>query len=114
MCSPAISRRRRAQAAPPSPALPLLLPDRDEVGEGSNRQLEEELNAALARSGTIGDAEVWVEVAGAGARRTVRLAGCATTRLDKDQAERALRTLLVRTAAADASVRNDIIVDVWR
>jgi hypothetical protein len=102
-----------AGGSPPADA-PLLLPDRDEIGDGSNRQLEEELNAALARNGSIGDAEVWVEVAGAGARRTVRLAGCATTRLDKEQAERALRTLLVRSAAANASVRNDIIVEAWR
>ncbi len=99
---------------PRTTAAPLLLPDRDDVGDDSNRQLEEELNAALARDGNIGDAEVWVEVSGAGARRSVRLAGCATTRSDKDQAERALRTLLVRTAAAEASVRNDIIVDAWR
>jgi hypothetical protein len=100
--------------APATATAPLLLPDRDDVGEDSNRQLEEQLSSAMATSGSVGDAEVWVEVSGAGARRTVRLAGCATTRLDKEQAERTLRTLLVRTAAADATVRNDVIVDVWK
>ena len=101
----------RAGSSPPAP---LLRADRDELLEASSAALEEELTSALRSAPSLSDAAVWVEVGGAGGSRQVRLAGCASTRLDRDEAERMLRSLLPRTAAAGARLRNDVIVDRWR
>ena len=91
-----------------------LRADRDELLEASAVALEEEFTEALNRAPSLNDASLWVEVSPAAGARQVRLAGCASTRLDRDEAERVLRAMLVRTAAAEYRVRNDVIVDRWR
>jgi hypothetical protein len=97
-----------------APVGPALRADRDELLESSVVSLEEQFTDALRRDPSLGDALVWVEVHAAAGMRQVRLAGCASTRLEREAAERVLRGLLVRTTAADYRVRNDVIVDRWR
>jgi hypothetical protein len=102
-----------APAGPPASGTPAPLAlEIDTPLDNLLAQRQQELAEQLARDVASLDVDVWVDLIGAS--KTAVLSGCATTRTDKDAAERALRGRLARPPYTDYRLRSDVVVDLWR
>jgi len=93
-----------------SPA-PQLTARPDGLGQQLLAQREQEINQSLAAELRNFKVEAWAEVNDVRGNQHVLLSGCASTRLDREQAETVLRGLLVRTPYARFRIRNAILVE---
>lgn len=87
---------------------PPLLADLDTVGDDLAWQREVAVNRGLAARALPGG-PFWVEVSGRSGR-TVRVLGCARTRLDGETAESAARGLLINEGLAGYRIENRIVI----
>jgi hypothetical protein len=101
------AREVQGPPADRSPA-PVLAAEIDTPGEDLVRQREAGLNDAIQARGLEG--RLWAEVDG-GRSRTVRLLGCVPTRAARENAESAVRGLLVNRGLGDYRLDSRVIVE---
>lgn len=96
-----------------APAPPLRA-EHDELLGDQVRQHEDEVNDALRQNPYLKGASIWVEIHDARGNRYVRIAGCTSSRQDREIAENAVRSALARTPYAGYRIRNDVTRDAFR